>query len=727
MARRAGGVLALWAEAQRQEQRRQEAQRRAQAAAQRQAEQERRAAQRAAARGEQAALRAYQQGREAEAAELSAGLTERVTELAGLLRVGLGRPAFSLAPLLAPAEPPAPFNPGRLGVPVPMPDPGRYQVPPPAGLLQRRRYEEQQAQAQAQYERDWQQARAAEQERLRQLAEYRRGYQDWAAQHRRQDDERISQARELAERLGRAEDEAVREYFGAALHSSAGWPAEFPHRLALAWDAADRQLVVDRELPGFEVVPEHSRVRYVKADDRQVPVARAAAERKRIYREVLALSALRVLDELFRADPNGLLDSVALNGTVQGVDPATGRESGRVLVAVTAARSAFAAIALDRVAPVECLEGLGGRVSTRPERLAEVRAERLPHEVGARVTGQGGEEDPDLYTMDPIAFEELIAQLFRARGYQVQTTARSGDQGVDVVAVDPDPVTGGKIVIQAKRYRSTVSPTAVRDLDSTVRHHGAIKGILVTTAHFGRGSYDYIRNKPLSLVNGPELVELLAEQGLRGRLGAPAAAPAARPAGGGQGPGQGPGQDPEKGSGQGSGQGEVRVRIEWQPRTVAGDPAELDVCAFLCAGGRVLSDEHFVFFNNPAEPGGAVRLGAARTSAPGALRGAVLDLALHRLAPEVEEVVLALSTEEDPGPALPLGYLHGLALVVAERDSALELHRWAGGTSGIADSALELGAFRRAAPGGGWRFEAAVRAVPGGLAGLATGRGVAIA
>ncbi|WP_344444309.1 restriction endonuclease [Kitasatospora nipponensis] len=708
--RRSDGVLAIWAEAQRQEQRRREAQQRAQAAAQRQRERDARAAQLAAARGQREALRAYQLDREAEVARQSGLLDEQVAELQGLLRVGRGQPAFTLQALLAPVRLPG-FDAGALGIPTPMPDQAYYQVPPPSGMMQRRHHEEQVAQARARFEHDWYQAQAVEQERLRRLAEYREGYRAWAADQQRRDAERIARTEDLARRLGRGEAEAVHEYFSAVLYGSDGWPQDFPRRVELAWDGNRRQLVVSWQLPEFQVVPEHSRLRYVKADDRDVPVARPAAERKRLYREVLAQSALRVLDELFRADPQGLLESVALSGFVSGVDPATGLEAERVLLAVTAAREAFTAIALERVAPVECLQGLGGVLSARPERLEEVRADRLPQAVGSAVAGQGGEEDPDLFTMDPIEFEELIAALFRARGYRVETTARSGDEGVDVVAVDPDPVTGGKIVIQAKRYRSTVSPTAVRDLDSTVRHHGAIKGILVTTAGFGRGSYSYIENKPLSLVTGPELVELLAEQGLRGRLGpvpgraaeevtdsAPAPAPAS-----------------------------VRVRIDWQSRTVAGDRVELDVCAFVCAAGRVLSDEHFVFFNNPAEPTGAVRLGSARTAADGPLRSATLTLDLTRLAgTTADQVVLAVATEEDPGPALPLGYLHGLALEVTDGASGAGLDSWTGATSGIPDSAMELGSFRRTGAGGDWRFEGAGRPVSGGLAGLATGRGVAI-
>ena len=42
------------------------------------------------------------------------------------------------------------------------------------------------------------------------------------------------------------------------------------------------------------------------------------------------------------------------------------------------------------------------------------------------------------------------------------TTQRSGDGGVDVDAVDPTPIRGGTIVVQVKRYRHTVQPTAVR-------------------------------------------------------------------------------------------------------------------------------------------------------------------------------------------------------------------------------------------------------------------------
>ncbi|MFC9324395.1 restriction endonuclease [Kitasatospora sp. NPDC057015] len=717
--RRNNGVLAVWAEAQRQQQRREEARWRADAAEQRRQERESREAQRTAARGEREALRAYQQSREAEAARRTAELDTRVTELREVLRTGLAQPAFRPAALLTPGQVP-PFEPGRLGVPVPMPDQAQYQVQPPDAVQARnpairRQYEEYLAQARARFEQDWYRAQAAEADRQRQLGEYHGQYLAWVAEHRRQDEERGSRTRELLDRLRGGEADAVQEYFTAVLYASARWPEGFPHNLVAAWEASTRQLVVNWELPGADVVPASARVRYVKSDDREAEVARPATERKALYREVLAQSGLRVVTELFRADADGLLRSVVLNGFVHGIDPATGREAERFLLTATVTRAEFSALSLDRVAAVECLLGLGGRLSARPERLDEVKPDRLPQTVGGSLAGQGGEDEPDLFEMDPIEFEELIAELFRARGYRVMTTARSGDAGVDVVAEDLDPVTGGRIVIQAKRYRSTVSPTAVRDLDSTVRHHGAIKGILVTTAGFGPGSYDYIRNKPLSLVTGPELVELLAEQGLRGRLG-----PAPRGAAGATGPaGAAAGAAPDQGA-----VGAVRLEVSWQSRTVAGDPVELDVSAFLCASGRVLSDEHFVFFNNPQDPDGAVCLQPTHSVAGQPARGAALTVDLARLAPEVDEVVLAVSTEEETPPALPLGYVHGLAVRAALGTAATGPEHWAGGTSGISDTAMTVGSIRRT--GAGWSFEAAPDPVRGGLAGLAARWGVAV-
>lgn len=113
-----------------------------------------------------------------------------------------------------------------------------------------------------------------------------------------------------------------------------------------------------------------------------------------------------------------------------------------------------------------------------------------------------------------------MADLFGRMDLEVMTTKRSGDEGVDIVAIDPDPVRGGKIVIQVKRYKATVSPAVVRELYGTAIAQGASKGILVATSGYGPGSREFANEKQLSLIDGRELLHLMAQHGIPGKLGA---------------------------------------------------------------------------------------------------------------------------------------------------------------------------------------------------------------
>ena len=114
-------------------------------------------------------------------------------------------------------------------------------------------------------------------------------------------------------------------------------------------------------------------------------------------------------------------------------------------------------------------------------------------------------------------FEHLIREIFEKEfaqhGGEVKVTQASRDGGVDAIAFDPDPIRGGKIVIQAKRYTNVVGVAAVRDLYGTVVNEGATKGILVTTAEYGADSYEFAKDKPITLLNGSNLLHLLAKHG----------------------------------------------------------------------------------------------------------------------------------------------------------------------------------------------------------------------
>lgn len=519
MARRqSSGVLAAWAEAQRREQRRREAQQRAWQAAQLAQLRAERAAVRAHARDEREALRAYQHGRDMDAASRTSEVDEKVARLTGLLQGVLAQPPFQPERLMRQVAI-APFAPGPLATPVAMPDQLAYQVVPPGGLralspAARREHQEACQRARAQFEQDWNAAAHAEEQRQQQLAAYYRQYQAWADSERQKITDHNAQVQEIAQQMAAGDGNAVREYFAAALYAAGGWPEEFSRGARTSWDPDSRHLQVDWELPDFDVVPRVSRYRYIKSDDRETEIARPAGERKSLYRNVLAQSALAVLVTAFGADHARVLSTVTVNGYVSCDDPATGRRGRVFLLTVTADRQGIARLDLSRVDPVSCLEGLQGQISPRPEKLSPVRPVQIAVTSVNEGPGDSSAPQASLLRMDPIDFEHLVAELFKAMGMEVMTTQRSGDGGVDVLAMDPDPIRGGKLIIQVKRYQSTIPPAPVRDLYGTMLHEGATKGLLVTTAEFGPSAQEFAAGKPMVLIGGKQLTGLLARHGI---------------------------------------------------------------------------------------------------------------------------------------------------------------------------------------------------------------------
>ena len=132
------------------------------------------------------------------------------------------------------------------------------------------------------------------------------------------------------------------------------------------------------------------------------------------------------------------------------------------------------------------------------------------------------DNETNLAAMDWQDFENLIREIFESEftssGGKVRVTQASRDGGVDAIAFDPDPIRGGKIVIQAKRYTNIVGVSAVRDLYGTVMNEGATKGILVTTSNYGPDAYSFASGKPLTLMNGSNLLHLLEKHGHRARI-----------------------------------------------------------------------------------------------------------------------------------------------------------------------------------------------------------------
>lgn len=452
-------------------------------------------------------------------------MNKRQWELLGFvtdfLQPSLRFPRLSGLDLLKDSAVAEEFDLGPVGTPLPAPAIEHY-VPPEPGLLGRlmpgatKRFKTAYADGLAKHKAAAKVHAANEQKRL---AELQRLRAEHAARVKAQ--EATLQAQHASvdafrEAIVAGEPAAVALYFELVLTVCRHPDTLGNQAVRIAFVHESRQLVVEKELPPFDVVPEIAEYRYLKTKNEIAEVARPPKERRAIYRSLIAQIVLQGLHEVFTAEEKAPVDSVVLNGHVDTIDAATGRPIRPCLVTVRTTRSAFSEIDLRNVEPVACLKALRASLSPSPDELAPVRPVLEFNMVDPRFIKESDvlstlDQRPNLMALTPGEFEALITNLFSKMGLETRLTQASRDGGVDCVAYDPRPIFGGKVVIQAKRYKNTVGVSAVRDLFGTVQNEGASKGILVTTSGYGKAAFEFADGKPLELLSGGHLLHLLAE------------------------------------------------------------------------------------------------------------------------------------------------------------------------------------------------------------------------
>ncbi|MGH9421111.1 MAG: restriction endonuclease, partial [Thermoanaerobaculia bacterium] len=301
------------------------------------------------------------------------------------------------------------------------------------------------------------------------------------------------------------------------------YPPDLPQSFRVAYQLASRELVIDYELPGVTVIPAVAEVRYIKTKDAFEEKARKPAEIRERYQKLVACLALRTIHEVFEADQGKHLDVATFSGFVNAVDPATGQDIRPYLISVRAARAEFEKFDLARVDPRVCLRNLGASVSARADELIPVKPIIEFDMVDPRFVEQSdvlGQLDarPNIMDLSPFEFENLVGNVFSKMGLETKQTRSARDGGVEVVAYDTRPILGGRVVIQAKRYRHTVGVAAVRDLFGTMMNEGANKGILVTTSGYGPDAFTFAKDKPIELIDGGGLLYLCEQVGVKARI-----------------------------------------------------------------------------------------------------------------------------------------------------------------------------------------------------------------
>ncbi|MER6978929.1 TerD family protein [Streptomyces carpinensis] len=162
----------------------------------------------------------------------------------------------------------------------------------------------------------------------------------------------------------------------------------------------------------------------------------------------------------------------------------------------------------------------------------------------------------------------------------------------------------------------------------------------------------------------------------------------------------------------------VTVGLGWQTNT----GYELDASALLCGqSGKVLSDEHFVFFNNLTSPDGSVRHAGGGSPVGGDDQQIHVDLT--RVPDRVEKIVFPVSLYEGASRGQGFGQVLRAHIRVLDQEGGTELARYDLATGGLAnETALVFGELYR--HGAEWKFRAVGQGYAAGLAGIATDYGV---
>ena len=321
-------------------------------------------------------------------------------------------------------------------------------------------------------------------------------------------------------------NDSIIEYCEMVLNNSE-YPDSFPKNFELEYNPDNKILILEYEFPAIECFPKVKEVKYIASRKELKESYISESQINKMFDDAMYKITLRTIHELFEADVANAIEAISFNGWVKAINKATGNEENNCILSIQAMKNEFLGIDLSNVDPKSCFKNLKGVASSKLSSLTPIQPILQISRVDKRFVESYAvanqiDNTTNLAAMDWEDFEHLIRELFEKEfqtgGGEVKVTQASRDGGVDAVAFDPDPIRGGKIVIQAKRYTNTVGVSAVRDLYGTVMNEGATKGILVSTADYGPDAYGFAKGKPLTLLNGSNLLHLLEKHGHHAKI-----------------------------------------------------------------------------------------------------------------------------------------------------------------------------------------------------------------
>ena len=297
------------------------------------------------------------------------------------------------------------------------------------------------------------------------------------------------------------------------LLNNSNYPFEFNKNINIGYCKDTKKLVIDYLLPKKDIVQNvHSYKYMIKLDEiREVP--RKNKDINNIYNEVIYSIALRSMDEVFKSDIYNNIDSIVFNGYIEDVDLSTGQDIKPYIISSMIDKYNFRKIDLTRVDKLKCLqETMQSRININSNLELKSIVPICKYEYLNNLIVSN--ESINLLEVDPYELESLVTILFRNMGYTVEETKKSHDGGIDCLLNHNDPILGGKVIGQVKRYKNNIDISKLREFESVLRNSDAMKGLFISTSNFSTQCEKFAADNNITLINGRTLVKYFNEYGI---------------------------------------------------------------------------------------------------------------------------------------------------------------------------------------------------------------------
>ncbi len=167
----------------------------------------------------------------------------------------------------------------------------------------------------------------------------------------------------------------------------------------------------------------------------------------------------------------------------------------------------------------------------------------------------------------------------------------------------------------------------------------------------------------------------------------------------------------------------VVVGLGWDVRSTTGADYDLDASAIMLnMNGKVLSDSHFVFFNNLTSPDGTVEHTGDNLTGEGEGDDEQVKINLAGMATEADKIVFTVSIYDADSRSQSFGQVRNAFIRVVNAADSKEIARYDLSEDASTETAMVFGEVYR--NGADWKFRAVGQGYASGLAGIARDYGV---